>query len=191
MTGSRRFSLSSPDWGQAHLTLDAIVAYVERFLNHQTALLEQRVARGRVREGHGDLHAASICVENDRIHLFDCIEFSARIRCGDVAAEVAFLSMDLDHYGRPYLASAFVDAYVEGSRDIELRSLLDFYKCYRAYVRGKVAGLRLAEADLTPAETDASMDGARAYFDLARSYTQAGRQRGRGERFRAGPSGSI
>src|SRR6185436_7144353 len=29
MTGGRRFSLSSPDWGQAHLTLDAIVAYVD------------------------------------------------------------------------------------------------------------------------------------------------------------------
>ena len=29
MTGERRFSLSSPDWGQAHLTLDAIVAYVD------------------------------------------------------------------------------------------------------------------------------------------------------------------
>ena len=29
MTGARRFSLSSPDWGQAHLSLDAIVAYVD------------------------------------------------------------------------------------------------------------------------------------------------------------------
>jgi anti-sigma factor RsiW len=29
MTGARRFSLGSPDWGQAHLTLDAIVAYVD------------------------------------------------------------------------------------------------------------------------------------------------------------------
>jgi Putative zinc-finger len=29
MTGARRFSLSSPDWGQAHLSLDATVAYVD------------------------------------------------------------------------------------------------------------------------------------------------------------------
>ena len=29
MTGGRRFSLSSPDWGQGHLSLDAIVAYVD------------------------------------------------------------------------------------------------------------------------------------------------------------------
>jgi Putative zinc-finger len=29
MTGARRFSVSTPDWGQAHLSLDAIVAYVD------------------------------------------------------------------------------------------------------------------------------------------------------------------
>jgi len=29
MTGGRRFTLSSPDWGQDHLSLDAIVAYVD------------------------------------------------------------------------------------------------------------------------------------------------------------------
>jgi len=29
MAGGRRFSLSSPDWGQDHLSLDAIVAYVD------------------------------------------------------------------------------------------------------------------------------------------------------------------
>jgi anti-sigma factor RsiW len=32
MTGARRFALSSPDWGQAHLSLDAIVAYVDEEL---------------------------------------------------------------------------------------------------------------------------------------------------------------
>jgi anti-sigma factor RsiW len=29
MTGARRFSVSTPDWGQGHLSLDAIVAYVD------------------------------------------------------------------------------------------------------------------------------------------------------------------
>jgi aminoglycoside phosphotransferase family enzyme len=63
-----------------------------------------------VRDGHGDLHAASICVEGSSLHLFDCIEFNTQFRCADVAAEVAFLAMDLDHYGRHDLATAFVDA---------------------------------------------------------------------------------
>jgi aminoglycoside phosphotransferase family enzyme len=148
----------------------AIVAYVERFLETQLALLERRVATGRIRDGHGDLHASSICVEGASLHLFDCIEFNTRFRCSDVAAEVAFLAMDLDHFGRPDLAAAFVDAYIADSGDTELRSLLDFYRCYRAYVRGKVAGLRLAEGDVTVREHDDLTAEARSYFDLALTY---------------------
>ena len=155
-------------------TRAAIVAYAEHFLQEQPALLERSMITGRVRDGHGDLHAASICVEGSRLHLFDCIEFNVRFRCADVAAEVAFLAMDLDHYARPDLASAFVEAYVGDSGDAELRVLLDFYKCYRAYVRGKVASLRLAEPDLTMSERQALADEARTYFVLAHSYIQRG-----------------
>jgi aminoglycoside phosphotransferase family enzyme len=150
-------------------TRAAIRAYVRRFLHEQAALLERRVATGRIRDGHGDLHAASICVEGRCLHLFDCIEFNTQFRCADVAAEVAFLAMDLDHYGRPDLAAAFVDAYVGDSGDAELRSLLDFYRCYRAYVRGEVAGLRLAGSDLPECDRDAVADEARSYFGLARA----------------------
>jgi uncharacterized protein len=152
-------------------TRAAIGAYVGHFLQEQMPLLERRVATGRIRDGHGDLHAASICVEGASLHLFDCIEFKTQFRCADVAAEVAFLAMDLDHYCRPDLAAAFVDAYVGDSGDAELRCLLDFYRCYRAYVRGEVAGLRLAEADVPERERDALIEEARSYFDLARAYT--------------------
>jgi aminoglycoside phosphotransferase family enzyme len=149
---------------------EGIAAYVERFLAEQADLLARRVTGGRIREGHGDLHAASICLEGRRLQLFDCLEFNPRFRCADVAAEVAFLAMDLDHYGRSDLASAFVGAYVRASGDRELPRLLDFYKCYRAYVRGKVLSLRLSEPGLSPAEESEVVAEARAYFDLARAY---------------------
>lgn len=148
-----------------------ITAYVQRFLTEKAALLESRVVTGHIRDGHGDLHAASICVEGDRLHLFDCIEFSPRYRCSDVAAEVAFLAMDLDHYGRPDLAAAFVEAYVRESGDRDLLGLVDFYKCYRAYVRGKVLSIRLNEVGLSPAQQMETAEQARSYFRLALAYT--------------------
>jgi aminoglycoside phosphotransferase family enzyme len=151
-------------------THDAISTYVASFLDGEAALFERRVATGRIRDGHGDLHAASICVEGSSLHLFDCIEFNVQFRCADVAAEVAFLAMDLDHYGRHDLATAFVDAYISDAGDTELRRLLDFYRCYRAYVRGEVAGLRLAGADLPERDRDAVAADARSYFGLAREY---------------------
>jgi hypothetical protein len=48
--------------------------YVARFLDEQARLLARRVAEGRVREGHGDLHAANVCVDGRRLVLFDCLE---------------------------------------------------------------------------------------------------------------------
>jgi aminoglycoside phosphotransferase family enzyme/predicted kinase len=150
---------------------DALRSYVDEFLQTRLHLLEQRVRDGRIRDGHGDLHANSVCVTGRRLYLFDCIEFNARFRCADVAAEVAFLAMDLDHLGRADLAQVFVDAYVRRAHDPDLVAVLDFYKCYRAYVRGKVLSFRLDEPGLAPADADQIVSEAGAYFDLARSYT--------------------
>jgi uncharacterized protein len=148
----------------------AIATYVAHVLRDQANLFERRVVQGRIRDGHGDLHAGSICVEGRRLQLFDCIEFAPRFRCADVAAEVAFLAMDLAHRGRADLASAFVKAYVRASGDQELLPLLDFYCCYRAYVRGKVLSMRLDQPDLLPADTALVESDARAYFELAWAY---------------------
>lgn len=148
----------------------AIARYVDHTLSGSAALFQQRVAEGRIRDGHGDLHAGSICIEGRRIHFFDCLEFAPRYRCGDVAAEVAFLAMDFDHRGRPDLARAFVGAYVDASGDRGLLDLLDFYRCYRAYVRGKVLSIRLAQQDAAVPAAQRIRDDAEAYFDLAWTY---------------------
>ena len=103
---------------------------------------------------------------------FDCLEFAARFRCADVAAEVAFLAMDLDHHGRADLAGAFVEAYVRASGDADLPRLLDFYACYRAYVRGKVLGLRLRQDSLARNDACQVAEEAGAYFELARAYAE-------------------
>jgi predicted kinase len=152
----------------------AIRRFVDGFLHNQSGLLERRVCEGRIRDGHGDLHAASVCATRRRLYLFDCIEFNARIRCADVTADVAFLAMDLDHLGRADLSHVFVAAYVRRSRDAELESLLDFYKCYRAFVRGKVLSFRSVELQQEQAETQPVAAEAQAYFDLALTYASRG-----------------
>ena len=154
-------------------TLDAesyehLRAWNAAFLREHRALLQRRVAEHRIREGHGDLHAASICIDNGKIVLFDGIDFSNRLRCTDVAAEVAFLAMDLDHYGRADLREAFVAAYVAAGGDEELAALLPFYQCYRATVRGLVASIAADESSFDVAGRVAQRALARGYFDLAR-----------------------
>ncbi|HYW89663.1 MAG TPA: AAA family ATPase [Chloroflexota bacterium] len=151
---------------------DGIRGYVDQFLATHSDLLERRVHEGHIRDGHGDLHAGSVCVMGRKLYLFDCIEFNTSFRCADVAAEVAFLAMDLDHLGRADLSHAFVAAYVRRSHDFELPKLLDFYKCYRAYVRGKVLSFRLNDSALAATEAERIAGEATAYFDLALAYAR-------------------
>ncbi len=148
---------------------ERIIAYNESFTKTHKALFQKRIDKGRIKDCHGDLHAAHVFFANG-IYIYDCIEFNDRFRYCDVASEVAFLAMDLDRYQRADLSQAFINAYVQFSRDEELRRLLNFYKCYRAYVRGKVESFKLDDPFI--AEKEAALVAARGYFDLACRYTR-------------------
>ncbi len=78
--------------------------------------------------------------------------------------------MDLDHYRRADLSQSFVNAYVAQSRDEELLRLLNFYKGYLAYVRGKVESFKLDDPYISEEEKTGVLAAARSYFDLAESY---------------------
>ena len=146
-----------------------IRAYTDDFIEKNASLFHKRIKDGRIRDCHGDLHAAHICF-TDSICIYDCIEFNDRFRYCDVASEVAFLAMDLDHYGRADLSSSFINAYVDRSQDRELLELLNFYKCYRAYVRGKVESFKLDDPHISQEEKTKVLDIAKSYFELAGSY---------------------
>ncbi len=143
------------------------------FLESRGRLFDHRVRRGRIRDGHGDLHSPNICLlPAGRPVIYDCIEFSPAYRCGDVASEIAFLAMDLEWRGRPDLARAFVRAYLEQAEDRDLEALLPFYQAYRAMVRAKVSALTAAAEEVDPAAREAAADAARTLFALAEAKTR-------------------
>ena len=143
--------------------------YTDDFIQSNASLLDKRIREGRVRDCHGDLHAAHICFI-DGICIYDCIEFNERFRYSDVASEIAFLAMDLDRYQWPDLSKHLVNTYVELSHDEELVKLLNFYKCYRAYVRGKVESFELDDPYIPEEEKAKVLTDAQGYFQLAASY---------------------
>ena len=141
------------------------------FMTKNLPLFEKRIVEGKVRDCHGDIHSGNIFVA-DKVYIFDAIEFNDRFRYSDVAADIAFLAMDLDFKGRTDLSDFLIEKYVEYSKDNELRELLLFYKCYRAYVRGKVVGFRLSDPNVGAKEKEAGADEAKAYFKLAGAYAK-------------------
>ncbi len=148
---------------------ERIKGYTRDFIRNNGDLFARRVKEGRIRDCHGDLHCAHICF-TDGICIYDCIEFNDRFRYADVASEVAFLAMDLDRYRRTDLSRHLVKAYVELSRDEELGELLGFYKCYRAYVRGKVESFKLGDPYIPEEEKAKALSAAKSYFELACGY---------------------
>jgi aminoglycoside phosphotransferase family enzyme len=144
---------------------------VEDFMKRNVSLFEKRMAESRVRDCHGDIHSGNIFVTNG-IYIYDAIEFNERFRYSDVAADVAFLAMDLDFKERTNLSNFFVRKYIEYSGDQELTKLLPFYKCYRAYVRGKVVSFKLEDPSVGSEEKKTAMKEAKAYFKLAFTYAK-------------------
>ena len=140
-------------------------------MKRKVFLFEKRIAGDRVRDCHGDIHSGNIFI-TDRIYIFDAIEFNDRFRYSDVAADVAFLAMDLEFKDHTILSDLFVRKYVEYSGDKELMKLLPFYKCYRACVRGKVTSFKLKDPSISSEDKNAATEEAKAYFKLASTYAK-------------------
>ncbi len=149
--------------------LASLERYVQSYFAQNAQRFWRRVRQGRIRDGHGDLRAEHVCLR-PTLEIFDCIEFSERLRCNDVAAEIAFLAMDLDFLGHPLLADEFTTSYAKASGDGELAELLPFYECYRAVVRAKVESLRSREPEVEPLERQQARDRARRYFRIATRF---------------------
>jgi aminoglycoside phosphotransferase family enzyme/predicted kinase len=148
-----------------------IRAYGKAFIAREGERLRRRVAELRIRDCHGDLRSDAVCF-TDGVCIYDCIDFNRRLRYTDVAGDVGFLAMDMDYRGHGERAGAFVDAYVDVSGDPDLRGVIDFYKCYRACVRGKVEGFRSRAAEVPASERRQAVRAARRYFELACRYAR-------------------
>jgi len=149
---------------------DTISAWAKQFLT-QEELFNTRIQGGYIRDCHGDLYSANICLA-DKVYIYDCIEFNRRCRYCDVASDIAFLAMDLDFHGLQELATYCIDQFCERSGDTSLQEMLNFYKCYRAYVRGKIGLFTAGDPAVDEAVKESSIQAASKYFALAESYTR-------------------
>lgn len=156
---------------ERHPDEDRIEELVARYLDGRAPLFEHRIARGRIRDGHGDLLAQDIFLLEEGPQILDCLEFSEELRWGDVLADAAFLAMDLERIGRPDLGERFLALHREFSADTWPPSLAHHLIAYRAHVRAKVGTLRAAQHG-TPIDPDTA-----ALYALARRHLELGRVR--------------
>jgi hypothetical protein len=127
-------------------TLAELRGHAQRLFTAGRLLMEKRRHDGRVREGHGDLHCGNVVRWQGSLAAFDGLEFDPGLRFIDVAADLAFLTMDLAVHGRADLRQVVLQAWLEACGDFEAVALLPYFELYRALVRTKVAALRGQQA---------------------------------------------
>ena len=147
-------------------------AFTDRVFQDNYDLLQQRQANDYIRECHGDLHLKNICYWQDKIQLFDRIEFNEPFRFVDVMYDVAFTVMDLEFRERADLGNIFLNNYLEYTGDWEGVQVLPLYLSRQAYVRGKVNSLMLDDTNVSAESKEKAKDQASQYYHLAWHYTQ-------------------
>jgi aminoglycoside phosphotransferase family enzyme/predicted kinase len=124
------------------------VARAERsaaaFLTAAWDELDERSRSGRVRECHGDLRLEHVLLGRE-VEVVDCIEFNPELRTIDVAADLAFLVMELREARRDDLAGVLMSSYRAAGGDVGSDALIAFFAAYRAEVRAKVALMRAGQ----------------------------------------------
>ncbi|MCQ4313996.1 AAA family ATPase [Pseudomonas stutzeri] len=150
--------------------LDALFDWTETSIARLQPLLAQRSQHGFIRECHGDLHLGNATIIEDKVVLFDCIEFNEPFRLIDIACDAAFLAMDLEDRGLKCQARRFINGWLERTGDYAALELLNLYKAYRALVRAKVNLFRLYQ-EQDAVQRRVILRQYRSYANLAESYS--------------------
>jgi aminoglycoside phosphotransferase family enzyme len=156
--------------------LRRLAGWTEREFARCRDAVAARRRDGFVRECHGDLHLRNLVLLEGRIVPFDCLEFNAELRWIDVAAEVAFVVMDLIDHRLAAHAWRFLDAYLAETGDYGGLTVLRFYLVYRAMVRAKIAGMRAEQLPEGTAQRTQAAKECREYLRLAEAFAALDRR---------------
>ncbi|GAB1541757.1 bifunctional aminoglycoside phosphotransferase/ATP-binding protein [Scytonema sp. NUACC21] len=146
--------------------------YTDAFFIERRELFQNRIQNNQIRECHGDLHLGNICLWQDKLWLFDCIEFNEPFRFVDVMFDIAYAVMDLEAQQRIDLSNAYLNTYLEMTGDWEGLQVLPIYLSRQSYVRAKVTSFLLDDPSVPPEVKEEVTKTAATYYKLAWDYTK-------------------
>lgn len=164
-----REELARPAFGLPLDLVGELAAAQLSFVAAHGDLLEERARSGRIVEGHGDLRPEHVYLGDPPV-VIDCLEFNRDFRILDPADELAYLAMECDRLGAPFVGACLFDTYRDGDRAEPSWHLVEFYKCYRAYLRAKIAIWHLDDPQLREPAKWTTRAG--QYLRLAQAYSE-------------------
>jgi aminoglycoside phosphotransferase family enzyme len=164
-----RMALESETGELSQREVAETAAALSTFIERRRALFDQRIAQGRIVEGHGDLRPEHVCLLDEPV-VFDCLEFNRRLRVVDPADELAYLALECERLGAGPVGSTLIDGYCQRSGDTPPPPLIDFYKARRASLRARLSILHTHDVD-APLRAR-WLTKARGYLAMAATYAE-------------------
>ncbi|MYZ48324.1 hypothetical protein E4O86_11450 [Rhizobiales bacterium L72] len=154
-----------------------VLADLDALLARSRGVLAERVDRGEIVDGHGDLRPEHVWLFNPPL-VIDCLEFNPSLRLVDPFDETTFLGLECARLGAPWVDGVLRARMTAGLGRVPSPELLRLYRAFRATLRARLALAHLLEpSPRTPQKWEPA---ARAYLALAEAalrgdYPPAGR----------------
>jgi aminoglycoside phosphotransferase family enzyme len=171
---ANREGLSPSEYSMPGARVESVTAWQLAFLGREASLIDARVSQGRIVEGHGDLRPEHVCLGPEPLFI-DCLEFNRDWRVLDPADELAYLAMECEYAGAPWIGEVVFETYREASGDDPPRPLIQFHKSCRAVLRAKLSAWHLKDHP-DPADQGKWVARAQRYLELADRYADGPRR---------------
>lgn len=142
----------------------AVLDDVDAVLTEEPELLMRRARERRIVDGHGDLRPEHVCL-NDPPVIIDCLEFNRAFRLVDPFDELAFLGLECEVLGAPWIGRILIDRCGDALGDRPPERLVAFYSAYRACLRARLSLAHLLEP--SPRTPEKWLPHAKAYLATA------------------------
>lgn len=137
VTASRRALAECPA-SHAARSVEMITAALRKFIMGQPSLIDRRVRRGCVREGHGDLRPANVFL-GPKAAVIDCVDHDPDMRILDFADELSLLAIECEILGDPGPGKTVMDACCDRLGNVPEPEMIAFYKARRALMCARQA----------------------------------------------------
>ncbi len=167
---ANRQVLLEPQYGLTDGLVEPMIDAQLALLRDEPQLFDQRVAEGRIVEGHGDLRPGHVYL-GPPPQIIDCLEFNRELRVVDPLDELGYLAVECSLREREAVGLYLIARYADLSGDPAPPRLLAFYQSRRACLRARLCLRHIMSAE---ALTDAAWRRrAGDYLTLARNYALA------------------
>ncbi len=106
-------------------------------LDEMRGVIESRIARGRIVEGHGDLRPEHVCLVTPP-QIIDCLEFNRSMRIIDPYDEINHLALECEVLGASWIAPLLLSAPERPHGDRPNDRLLALYSAFGASLRARL-----------------------------------------------------